>query len=165
MNHAIAYRPYRSHAWFVPFAYGIGIISIFAAGYSLPHIGFATFVLLGIGIVCFLLAKVLYDSSSILVLLEQEGLRITGGNHSNYRYIPWKELSYAYYTRSYRGHLFLILSPTPLSQKQTQILTNRGANTSKICVDSVVVIHIDTMQNTSQLKETVVSKVLHIDSY
>ena len=165
MNNAITYRPYRSHAWFVPFAFGIGIFYIFAAGYSLPLINFVVLLLLGMGIVCFLLAKVLYDSSNILVLLEREGLRVTGGRYGIYRYIPWDELSYAYNTRSYKGHLFLVLSPTPLSPKQAQILTNRGANTSKIFVDSVVVIPIDTMQNTSQLREAVASKVLHIDSY
>lgn len=163
MNHTISYRPYRCHAWFVPFVFGFGIIYIFTAGCLLSHTNFVFLVPLGIGIVCFLLAKVLYDTSNILVLLEPEGLRMTGGRYGNYRYVLWRELPYAYYTRSSRGHMFLVLSPEPLCPKQVKSWVKRGANSSKVCFDSVVVIPINTMQDISLLKETVASKVLHVN--
>lgn len=165
MNDTIIYRPYRSHAWPLPFTIPVGMLAFMAAGYCLPFLGFRVLVLVAIGIACTWLTKVLYDSSNIAVYLEQEGLRIIGGSYNDYRYALWEELSYAYYVRSFKGHLFLVLSPKALSSKEAKNLANRGANSSRICIDYAVVIYIDILQNTSQLKELIDNHILHVSSY
>ena len=154
MHDTIIYRPYRSHGWFVPFAIAAQILSFAAAGFCIPNIGL--FVLFfAMGALAAYLAKVLYDSANIVVFFEQEGLRIAGGRYKNYRYFPWEGFSYVYYIRSFRGHLFVVLSPKELSPKEGKNFVRRGANLSRICIDSVVVIHMDVLQNTAQLKELI----------
>ena len=164
MNEIIIYRPYRSYAWFLPFIIPVGVLAFVAAGYCFPHGGSSIF-WTAIGIVCTWLTKVFYDSSNVVVAFEQEGLRIIGGRYNDYRYVLWDNVSNAYYVRNSRGFLFLVLSPKALSPKEAKNLANRGAHSSKMCIDNVVVIHIDDLQNASQIKERIVHKVFHVDVY
>ena len=164
MNNIYIYRPYRSHAWFLPFIIPVAMLAFVAAGYCFPYIGVGVFCAI-IGIVCTYLAKVLYDSSRIAVVFEQEGLRIIGSSYNDYRHLLWKEVSNAYYVRSFRGFLFLILSPKVLDHKEAKKLTKRGANSSKICIDDVIVIHIDDLQNVSQIKELIDNHVTQVETY
>lgn len=164
MNNICTYRPYRSHAWFLPFVIPVAMLAFVAAGYCFPYVGVGVF-WVAIGIVCTYLTKVLYDSSNISVVFEQEGLRIVGGSYNDYRYLLWEEVSNAYYVRNFRGFLFLVLSPKVLDSKAAKKLINRGANLSKICIDDVVVIHIDDLQNVSQIKELIDSHVVQVDTY
>lgn len=165
MNDMIIYRPYRSHIWALFFTIPVGMLTFVAAGYCLQYWDFSVIFLVTIGIVSIWLSKMLYDSSNIAVFFEQEGLRIVGGSCTDYRYALWEELSYAYYIRSFKGHLFLVLSPKALGHKEAKALANRGANSAKICIDYAVVMHIDVLQNTSQLKELIDNNVLHISDY
>lgn len=164
MNNICTYRPYRSHAWFLPFVIPVAMLAFVAAGYCFPYVGVGVF-WVAIGIVCTYLTKALYDSSNISVVFEQEGLRIVGGSYNDYRYLLWEEVSNAYYVRNFRGFLFLVLSPKALDSKAAKKLINRGANLSKICIDDVVVIHIDDLQNVSQIKELIDSHVVQVDTY
>lgn len=174
MNDTMIYRPGRSCAWFVPFMLssgifcfvmlGAGIFSFVAEGYSLTDIGPLFFFLLGMGIISIVLTKVLYDCSNIMVLFEEEGLRVTGGKYNNYWYALWKEFPYAYYARNYKGFLFLVLSPKALSQKEAKRFANRGSNSMRICVDYVAVIPMDNQQ-IQKVKNFLESKELHIDTY
>lgn len=165
MNDTIIYRPYRSHIWFVPFTAGVEILSFVAVGYCLPHLRVTVLLPVVIGIISIWLTKVLYDSSNLVVFFGQEGFQITGNRCNDYRYFLWEELPYAYYARSYKGHLFVVLSPKVLSSKEVKNYVNRGANSSRICIDSVIVIHIDVLQNASRLKELIDNHVLHMDTY
>ena len=164
MKDAIQYRPFRSEAWFVPFTLGIGILAFTATGYCLPNIESTVFFLV-FGILCFWLTKKLYDTSNMIVSFEWEGVRITGGKFDNYCYASWEEMEYAYYARNFKGHLFLVLSPKALSEKQVKQFVNRAVNSYKLCVDFVIVIHIDAMQDVSQIKERISSKVSNIQKF
>lgn len=161
MDHSVSYRPFRTYNCFVPFVSGTGVFFIICVGYCLfpPHWHMLMFLL--ISILCFWLSKVLYDSSNIIVLFEQEGLRIIGEKNNRHQYFSWTALEFAYYSRNYKGHLFLVLSPRELSQGEVKAYTNRGANSLRLCVDSVVVIYIDTIQNTKPIKDVVSKKVAH----
>lgn len=165
MSDTIIYHPHQSHGRFVPFTIGVEIFSFVAGGYCLPRIDLFCFCFFGIGIPCLVLSKILYDSSNNAVLLEQDGLRIVEGRSRTFRYILWKEVPYVYFTRSYKGHSFVVLSPKVLNRKQAQAFTNRGANTSRISVDFVVVIHINAAQSASLLKEAISSSAQSIDEY
>ncbi len=163
MNKIIKYRPYRSYAWFVPGVLGIGVLAFIAVGYSFTNLDIHILLFLVIGIISFCLTKVLYDSSNVTILLGQDGVRVCGGRHSGYHYLSWEDLEYAYYARNYKGFLFLVLSPHLLSQEEVKRVVNVGANSSKIFVESVIVIHLDATQNVTQLEELIASKATHID--
>lgn len=165
MNDTFIYRPYKSHAWTLPFTTSVGLLAFVAAGYCVPYWGYNVLILAAVGIVCAWLTKLLYDSSNVAVIFEQEGLRALGGNYNEYRYVLWEEVSYAYYVRSFKGHLFLVLTPNALSSKEAKHLANRGANSSRICIDSVLVIYIDIFQDVTKIKELIGNHVMHVDTY
>lgn len=160
MDHPILYRPFHTDKWFVPFVSGAGVLFAVFAGYSLFRPHWSVLILLLFSFVSFWLAKVLYDHSSILVLFEQDGLRIVGDKRKCHQYFSWNAFEYAYYSRSYKGHLFLVLSPRELDQREVKAYTNRGAISLSLCVDPVVVIYIGT-QLTEMIKDVVDQKVPH----
>lgn len=163
MNETIIYCPYKSQTWALIFTIPIGLLAFVGAGYCLSLSGISAISFVGIGIICIWLTKMIYDSSNKAVFFEQKGLRIVGGNYKDYRYILWEELTYAYFARDFKGHLFLVLSPNALNSKEAKRFANRGANLSQICVDSVVVIYMDVVQNVSQLKELIDNYVENVD--
>lgn len=165
MNDITIYRPYKAHAWTLPFTVTIGLFAFVATGYCVPYWEYNVFILAVIGVVCAWLTKFLYDSSNLTVIFEQQGLRTIAGRYDDYRYVLWEELSYAYYVRSFKGHLFLVLSPNALSPKEAKHFANRGANSSRICIDSVLVIYIDIFQDASKIKEIIDNHVMHVDTY
>ena len=115
--------------------------------------------------VCIWLTKVLYDSSRRAVIFEQNGLRIIGGSYFDYRYIPWEGLTYGCYTRNYKGHLFLLLSPNVLNPKEAKRFANQGANSSRLFIDYVVVIYLDILQDVAQIKKLIDSQLVQVDTY
>lgn len=161
MDNTVIYYPYRAHIWFAPLLLAIGIVSFLSLGYYLPYIDATTCLLAIMGIVSVGLLKVLYDSSRIAVLLGCKGLCVIGEKQNGFYYMPWEEVPYAYYVRSYKGHLFLVLSPKPLDGKELKSFANRAANLSKVCIDFVVVIHIDSSQNTSKVREKINNYITH----
>ena len=122
MKEAIVYRPYKAQTWPLVFTLPVGILAFVGAGYCLPFSGVSVLCLTGIGIACIWLSKVLYDSSKKAVIFEQNGLRIIGGSYFDYRYIPWGELTYGYYTQNYKGHLFVCYLPMCLTLKRQSVL-------------------------------------------
>lgn len=102
--------------------------------------------------------KTLYDSFNIILFFEEDGLRITGGRKGSYCYLAWENLLYGYYVKSYRGHLFLLLSPTVLGEKQVKAFVNRGARSSILTIDDTVVIYVDATQDLTQIKEVIRGK-------
>lgn len=165
MNDAIVYRPYKAQTWPLVFTLPVGILAFVGAGYCLPFSGVSVLCLIGVGMACIWLTKVLYDSSKRAVIFEQNGLRIIGGSYFDYRYIPWGELTYGCYTRNYKGHLFLLLSPNVLNSKEAKRFANQGANWSRIYIDYVVVIYLDVLQDVTQIKKIIDSQLVQVDTY
>ena len=165
MNDITIYRPYKVHAWTLPFTVTVGVFAFVATGYCVPYWGYNVLILAVIGIVCAWLTKVFYDTSNLTVIFEQHGLRTIASRYDDCRYVLWEELLYAYYVRSNKGHLFLVLSSNALRPKEAKRFANRGANSSRICIDSVFVIYIDIFQDASQLRELIENHVVHIDTY
>ena len=151
MNDMIVYHPYKMQTWLLVFIIPIGTLAFLGAGYCLTFSGSMALCLVGIGILCTWLAKILYVSSGISVILEQNGLHIISGSCRDCRNIPWKKLPYSYHTTNYKGHMFLVLSPNVLSPKDVKRFANREAILSRVCIDNVVVIYIDRFQNVSEL--------------
>lgn len=165
MDDIMVYRPYRSHGWFVPFSIAVSILAFVLIGFCGSGMGNTILFLVTIGTISVWITKVLYDSANIVLFFEPDGLRIAGGKHKNYRYLPWKGFSYAYYARNYKGFLFAVLSPKALSSKAVKNFVRRSANLSRICVDFAVVVYIDNLQNASQLQELIAKHTLHVETY
>lgn len=165
MDNTFVYRPNHIDGWFVPFSVSIGILAFMLAGVFLQMGDYKSIPIVAFGIVSFWLSKQLYDSANVVVLFELEGLRIVGGRGKNIKYFPWTELPFACYSRNYKGHLFLVLSPKALSKTEAKRYVNRGANMSQTCVDSVVVIHISAIQTAEQLKSHIIRYVKNVSSF
>ena len=165
MNDAIVYRPYKTQIWPLVFTIPVGILAFIGAGYCLPFSVVGALCLIGVGMACIWLTKVLYNSSKRAAIFEQNGIRIIGGGYFDYRYIPWGELPYGCYTRNYKGHLFLLLSPNVLNSKEAKRFANKGANSSRIVIDYVVVIYLDVLQDVERIKSLIDGNLVQVDTY
>lgn len=116
------------------------------------------------GMVSLWLTKVIYDSLKRRVIFEQNGVRIIDGD-SDCCYFSWEELNYGYYIKSYKGHLFLLLSAEMLNPEEAKRIVNKGANTSRILIDRVVVIYLDLLQDVSQVKEIISNHLVRVSTY
>ena len=159
MDNLIVYRPYRFHYYCAFLSLCIGAFASVIMGCYLPTVDWFIIVWFAVLFLSVFFAKVLYDSSNITMLFEEEGLRIVGGKYADYSYFPWNMFTIAYYARSYKGHLFLVLSPEPLTQTQAKQYVNRSANLSKLQIKSAIVIHLDATQDVSKVKEIVNTKL------
>ncbi len=165
MSDTILYCPYKKHLWSCVLAASMGVFAFIGAGYCLPLSWVSVLFLTGMGIACLWLTKVIYDSTKRAVCFDSKGLQIIGGSYLEHRTILWEKLTYAYYARSYKGHLFLVLSPNVLSSKEAKRFANQGANSSQIYIDGVVVIYMDVLQDVSQLRALIDNQILRVDSF
>ena len=165
MNDNIIYRPYKTQKWVLLLTIPVGILAFVGAGYCLSSSSAGVICFIAIGIICSVITKAIYDSSKRAVSFEENGLRIIGGNSFDYWYVSWRDLTHAYYTKSYKGHSFLVLAQNELSPKEAKHFANRSANSSRIYVDNVVVIYIDILQNVSKIKEVIGVHIADIYTY
>lgn len=160
MNNIIIYRPSKSQNWAIILAFFIAVFWFCVAGLYLTISVFITCILLVAGVMSIWLSAFLYNVGNICIFFENDGLRIAGGSYKNYSYIPWGNFKYAYYTKNFRNFSFLVLSPKELSLKEARNYANKGANSSKICLDDIAVIYLDDSQNISQeIKEFITEKI------
>lgn len=164
MKDTIKYSPFQNEALFIPIPIIFQVLAFVIIGHRLPNFDFGSCFFLVNAVLSFWAAKRVYDASNIAVFFEPDGLRITGGSHKNYRYFPWNQFAYAYYTRNFKGHLFLVLSPRVLSKKQVKQYVNHSSIASKLCIDSVIVICFDFLQDLSQIEALVDSKFPRIEA-
>jgi len=165
MDGTIVYRPYKTQKWALVFSLFLGIFSFVIAGYCLTLFWLASLILAGTGVACIWLTKVLYDSLKKVLFFDQNGLRIIDTCRFDYRYIPWEKLIYGCYTRNYKGHRFLLLSPNALTSKEAKHFANQGANSSRICIEDVVIIYLDALQDVSPIEELISNHITQVDSY
>lgn len=154
----VEYRPYRSHAWFIPFSAMSGIFAYIVAGAALPSY-FVAAAYLGMGLLCTVLTKFLYDSAQTTISFESRTLNIASKKCNPRKFTLGKELAFGYYSRNYKGNLFLVLSPASVDQKQLKKIVNQSANRSKVCIGNVIVIYMDDLQDTARIKEIVFATV------
>jgi len=164
MNDTIVYRPHKTEIWELFLVLPMEIFAFVVAGCFLPVsiIGFLCSI--GVGITCIWLTKEIYDSIKKAIIFEQNGLRIIGSSFLDYHYVPWEKLTYRYYIRNYRGHLFLLLSPNVLNFKEAKRFANKGVFSSRIFIDCVVVIHLG-IQDKTQIKELIAAHLVQIDTF
>ena len=160
MSNAVKYRPWKLYIYIIPIVIFCGSAFIVIAGlyFSTSLTNFCISLLLGT--LSFGLAKVLYDSYKVIILFSPQMIEITEKKQSKaYKYT---EFLYGYYGRSYKGHLFLVLSNKRIDKKQVKLLCNKSANYSKICFDDTVVIPIGNPNNKNEIEKFVDNNLMII---
>ena len=165
MNISYLYHPYKSQGCIVPFVYCISAFAFVISGYCVSENVAAAVFWLILGSVCTFFAKTLYDSTKTTIAFSDRSFLITGDRHNCCHSFTWETFAYAYYCKNYKGHIFLLLSSKHLDENHVRKIINKSANSSKMCVDSFVVIHIDTTQDVSQLKALINNKVPIINQH
>ena len=153
MNDNFIYRPYRSSLCILPFTVAIAVANFFLAGITLPQGDFTLFIFLLIGFLVLYAAKIVYDTMRMVILFDVDGLQVIGTQPKNDSYFSWKDISFTYCVRNYRGFYFLVLSPETLTSKEAKRLVRRWVNPLKMCVEDAMVIPADNIQKNSRLKE------------
>ena len=161
MSNLFLYYPYKVHAYFVPFAVVFCVVlGVFLC--VIDTFNYASFFLLVIELGGIWSIKVLHESSKAAILFNEDGLQIKRGKDC--LWFSWEQVKYGYYGKNYKGHSFLLLTANALDSNQVSKYINRGANTSKICIDSTVVFPTDNSQYTTELDAFIRSKVMLIDN-
>lgn len=160
----IIYFPYRTQKYFCPALSVISLLSVFAAGRSFDNgisVNLIFFTMLALAsLVC---AKCMYDAAKAAVSIGHDGIRSIGAKESNCFYRPWSDIQYGYYSRSYKGHLFLVLARDELSPSEVKQIVNKSAVQSRLCVEDKVIIYIDLLQDTSKLRSIVSQNVSFLE--
>lgn len=156
----IIYHPYHTELFFGWVMKIIGVISLIIAGALWADVELMSFfaVLLE-GLLSIGLAGWLHKCSRIMLIFEFDGVRIIYDRENKYCFIPWNSLCYRYYGRNSKGHEYLVLSPDVLNEKELKKLIQRGANSTKVHFEKAIVIHMDSLQDTSKIKEMVEEKI------
>lgn len=159
----MTYRPYREYRVLSMFFIMFAILFVVFAGVIIFANVWAGLIFLFSGVFFLLVAKWLYDISGIVIILEQQGLHIVDRKHKDGQYYSWETLSCAYYIRNFKNFLFLILSPKKLSCEEASFFMKRCENSSRVCIDNVVVFRVDLSRDMPQLIDFVNDRVLYID--
>lgn len=156
------YRPYLTHIFLSPLPVIYALISFVISGVCIADSLWHFIIFLVLGILCIWLAKILYDTSKTKIILEDNGLRIIESPHLEHHYIPWTTITHAYDFINFKGHSFLVLSPTELSKVEIKKFGSKGANSSKISIDNVVVIPIPPLKESANIKELINQKITSV---
>lgn len=152
MNQSIFYRPYRYYRAFFYVAMVIHPLCFFAAGWSTSYIPAMIFLIaIGCFFVCF--AKYSYDLSNIVLCLDPDGVQVMNCTQSECARLSWEDFRYAYYITNFKGHLFIVFSPEMLMPQDVKRIMNRAANSTRICSNKFLVVHLDPLLNPEKLKE------------
>lgn len=152
-SNILKFYPYRVYRYVLPFVICATIFLLMAFCNFLWN----QYVQGGIGYVIMIVISIIatkhsYDLTKVTVLFESDGLRLINGKHIREYYVSYQNLPYGYYCRSYRGHLFLVLSPETLCEKQIRKIVNRSARLEKVIIDNAVVIFINNGRKEEKLR-------------
>lgn len=160
MDGNITYHPNRVYKCFAPAMLVCAVVFWVLLGGLLnaPQYSEAVIVLI-MAVITTVLQRYLYRLAAVSVILEPEGLRILNDGKTTCRFLPWEALHWGGYARSFRGHLFLILSGEVLDEKQAKHLADRGANQSRIWLGDAAVIWLDNLQDTTEMEQVLAQKI------
>lgn len=154
----MTYRPYQAYRIISWLFFILAIAFIFFAGVVIFSNICAGLIILFSGVFFLLVAKWLYDTSNIVIILDMQGLHMIERKCKDSQYYSWETLSCAYYIRNFKNFLFVVLSSEKLSREEARFFVKRCENLSRICIDNVVVFPVDP-----QLIDFLNGRVLYID--
>ena len=102
-----------------------------------------------------------YDLLKVTILFESEGIRLINVKGLKEYFIPYQNFSSGYYCKSYRGHLYLVLTPELLAEKQIRKMVNRNVWFNSVYIDNSLLIFIHNANEEEKLliKEIVTEKI------
>ena len=160
MEKHVTYRPFGIYKWFAHFLVFCDICFFVISGYLLTDLtDIDFFYFLTMGVVSLILAKYLYDLSCITLSFEVDRILVWRSRSRDVHCILWDNLSFAYYIKNSKGHLFVV-SPQALTREQVKRYIRHGR---KICVDSSLVICIGIIETNHQIREQIDSKISTIE--
>ncbi len=152
MNNELKCRPYKVYVFIFLFFFFASFFCFILFGHSVLF-GENTEVLMW-GVACVawcLLAKYCYNLSQVTISFEVDGLRLTNIKGVKEQYISYQKYLYGYYCRSYRGHLYLVISSVLLQEKQIKKLLNRSVWLNAILVKDTAVILLNNISKKDRL--------------
>ena len=156
----ILYRPNRQYIFFSCLSFFMGIVS-----FALLFIGKngnikSTLTISSMGLVSFLLSFYIYKAYKKYIVFDEDGVSVFEGKRKGVVVVPWEKITYAYYTRNFKGFHFLLLSSKNYSEKQARKITNRAINREKLFFDGNIVFNVDYQKQVNeQIKLLVENKV------
>lgn len=165
MECLLTYYPYQSHKKFLSLLVG-GSAFTFALSVYFFHQSNSKdgFFLLLIGLMCIVLLKPICDPLKKHIVFDVDRMIVHDGNACCIE-ATWNLYRYAYHSHSIRGHRFLLISPRELNKGEAKQLCNRSASRSEIMIDGVIVLFVDPIHDTQDVKEQVLKHVQRIKDY
>lgn len=161
----LEYRPHKSNAAFAFVMIAASVFLLILFGYLLNNFKISSILLPIIAILSIVLAKELYDSSKLILIVEAEGLRITGDKNKGHIFVPWDELKYACRCLTAHGHSFWVISSETIDEKKAKRIVGTKSM-SRILIDNMIVLPEITVNKENVTKIQIISRIPNItDKY
>ena len=150
----IEYHPYRRYTWFAALQCCLAVCGFVVTGLAVPRFGTAAALPSVVSIYLSGSAAYFYSQSLTTVFVDERGILLLQGQNRRNRYYRWDEVPYRYIARTFKGHRFLLLSPTKLDAKQSRhyISNQKHAYNAQI-----LVLYLDPSQPAAKQLETTLS--------
>lgn len=162
MNVYIKYKTYKMYKFLLIFFILMSILSLVFIGDSLKNRAIYMLIVWGFFFLLFSVsAKYCYDLSKLTILFESEGIRLINVRDLKEHFISYQKFLSGYYCRSYRGHLYLVLSPELLTEKQVKKMVNRSVWLNTVYIHNAVLllIHNASKEEKILIKEIVSEQI------
>ncbi len=161
----LEYRPDKSNVIFAFIMIAESVFLLILFGYLLHDFNIDSILLPIVAILFIVLAKEFYDSSKLILIVEAEGLRITGVKNKGHIFVPWDELKYAYRCLTIHGHSFWVLSAHPIDEKKAKRIINTKSM-STISYDNMIILPKKMVDKENVIETQIISRIPNvIDKY
>lgn len=159
------FRPYKFYTYIIPVLV-VGIIIVFFALFStwtsnnVSDIVFLSFLM----IVSIFAIYYCYKLVKITIVFEEQVIRIIENKKCKEYYALYSDVPYGYYCRSYRKHLFLVLSAVSIPDEKVKKMINRNIFFEGVNKNNVIVIFINNASKSEKagIEKIVSEKILHV---
>lgn len=93
-----------------------------------------------ISVCCMICSKVFYDTAQQVLYCAEEGCYILHDRQVEFDFVSWQDIRYAYETKNFKGHFYLVFSKKQLTQKETHRLATKSSWLLNLHVDKAIVI-------------------------
>ena len=130
-------------------------------GYLLHDFKISSILLPIVAMLCIVLAKELYDSSKLILIVEAEGLRITGDKNKGHIFVPWDELKYACRCLTIHGHSFWVISSETIDEKKAKRIVNTKSM-SRILIDNMIILPKKMVDKENVIETQIINRIPNV---
>lgn len=114
-----------------------------------------------ISVCCIICSKIFYDTAQQVLCCTEEGCYFLNDRQVELDFVSWQDIRYAYETKNFKGHFYLVLSKKQLTQKETHRLATKSSWLLNLYVDQAIVIW-DNATPSAQIFFSEVKKHLNV---